>query len=140
MTKSNLNCFVCGEEFKNKSEIWRDKDNYPVCYNCLWEQLLYKWADWFIDDILEQTEKKFDRKYKKWEEWYLDTHTVCKGDHDGIRMYFPNEDLCEFGLCPRCCRAYLRDIGHPLWDCEECKTYRKSKKKEKNQTKTGGEE
>jgi hypothetical protein len=126
---TNLHCFTCGDEFKRKSDVWRDKENKPICYDCLWEQLLCKWADWWIDPLLEQVENKFDRNYKKWEEWYLDTHEPCKNDHEGVTMYFPNEDICEFGLCPRCCRAYLREIGHPLWSCEECREYRKKEAK-----------
>lgn len=102
MTK--LKCFTCTLKFKRKSEIFRDFNNYPICKDCLREELFEDWDDDFYEYVLSEIEKNFNRSYAKWSKWFYKNHETCDGEHD-IDWYILKKDLIEIDgnkYCPAC--------------------------------------
>lgn len=87
-----MKCFTCGMEMK---KIYNDENNYPTCRACMYEFLVHYWDDEFIDGILKEIEQKFNRSYKKWSQWFYETHQTCDGPLHEIDWWVLKTELTE---------------------------------------------
>ena len=87
LKKYRLKCFRCITSFKLKEEVFRNHEGYPICKDCLWESLYDKWEDNYLEYIIEEIEKRFNRNYNKWHKWFYKNHILCDGEHDDYSNY-----------------------------------------------------
>ena len=92
MKKYKLKCFVRGCVFKSKEDVFRDEFGFPICKDCLWELLYDNWEDEYLEYIIEEIEKNFNRSYNKWNKWYYENHILCDGEHDDYSYYYEHKD------------------------------------------------
>jgi hypothetical protein len=102
-----LRCFNCGYKFKNRNEVFRDKNNYPLCEDCLYEDLDDEWDNDYIDEIIKDVAKDFKGNYKKFKINFYETMDKCDGcsgkQYDP--MYYPKDSMTEINgkkYCEMC--------------------------------------
>lgn len=89
--KNGLKCFRCGKPL-DKEEVFRDSHNYPVCEDCIREDL-DEWDDDAGGYILELLKNKYNQNYKK----YLRNIQKCRG----CKVWWEKEELID-GMCDNC--------------------------------------
>lgn len=94
-SKLKLKCFNCKRGFKHRSDVFRDSNNYPICEDCLYEELEF-WEDDFREQIIDEIKLRFNRNYKRWEKWFFENHEICDGPLHDIEWYTPKKDLVEW--------------------------------------------
>jgi hypothetical protein len=82
---SELKCFICSNKFKRKSEIFRNLEGYPVCEDCLWEELDHYWLN--ADDVLKQLKQNFSRDHRKYKKDFDENYVKCAGNDKGKHGY-----------------------------------------------------
>lgn len=96
--KNKLRCFYCGLTFKKKEDIFRNDNNEPRCRDCLFEELMDIWDDEFLDGLIDEVEKNYNRNYRKWKKWFDSCHRLCDGpckNHVYDEQYFHFDQLIE---------------------------------------------
>ncbi len=92
-----LKCFHCGKKFEKREDIFRNSLNYPLCRDCLFEDLEWDWDDEFLDDLIDDIKNKFDGKYIKWFREFHEKNEECIGcrgkEYD--KMFYPKDQLLE---------------------------------------------
>jgi len=92
MTKYKLRCFVRGEKFDSKEEVFRNQFDYPICEDCLYEELDHDWDDEYIETIISYLKSKFNRNYNKFQKWFFENHTECDGEHTDYDPFYELND------------------------------------------------
>jgi hypothetical protein len=106
----NLSCFHCRDTFKSKKEVYRNRDGYPLCKDCLYEDLLDYWADpeGLIDKL---NSEKFNRDIRKFEK-YLDEECIkCDGDHKYFSEFYIEKEWAYEYEGKKYCESCAEDLG-----------------------------
>ncbi|MEA3248409.1 MAG: hypothetical protein U9Q73_01760 [Nanoarchaeota archaeon] len=80
--------------FKSKKDIFRDLNNWPICEDCLYEDVSDYWDDDFVEQILHDIKTRFKGNYARWHKWFYENNEMCDGVHD-IDWYVPKSELVE---------------------------------------------
>ena len=93
MKKYKLKCFICRKSFNKKEDVFRNLDKYPVCENCLIEEIEETWDNENTDYIFNEIKKSFNRNYFKWnKEVFIESMIECNGNHEFYDHYFDHKD------------------------------------------------
>ncbi len=93
MKKYKLKCFICRKSFNKKKDVFRNLDKYPVCENCLIEEIEETWDNENTDYIFNEIKKSFNRNYFKWnKEVFIESMIECNGNHEFYDHYFDHKD------------------------------------------------
>jgi len=83
-----LRCFNCKKKFKYGNDVFRNAKNIPLCETCLIEQLEENWHEEFVEQMIHDIKKKFNRKYNKWFKWFHKNNTLCDGEHEDYSDFY----------------------------------------------------
>src|SRR4030042_6194366 len=102
-----LRCFRCGRKFKNKNEVYRDLSGWPLCEECLYEDISDEWDNDYIDEIIKDITKKFNRNYERFYDDFFETMEECNGcsEKDNDITYYPKDSMTEINgkkYCEMC--------------------------------------
>ena len=102
MRKYRLKCFTCQNLFASKTEVYFDMCGYPICTDCLNEEMNDFWTDY---DSGDYDRFVIDRSFKK----YFDAH--------------------EEHTCPKCRSGIFVLKGEEFTNCLNC-SWRKYEEEE----------
>ena len=102
-----LRCFRCGKKFKHGTDVFRNSNNYPICKNCLYENLNETWDYEYTDYIVNMIKKRFNRKYNKWNKWFHKNHVLCEGEHEDYSFYYEEKDYITIVDGKKYCRECI---------------------------------
>ena len=94
--KYKLRCFYCGQNFRDKSEVFRGKLGYPLCEECIYEEIA---LDFFADpdQIIEQLKSQFNNNYKKLLRYLKTECKICPE----CNTWTPKDEFIE-NICQNC--------------------------------------
>lgn len=123
MTKYKLRCFQCTNVFESKEAVFRNHEGYPICRDCLWENLSETWDCEYLEYIIDEMVKKHNRNYNKWEKWFHENHVLCDGEeHDDYSFYYEHKDNIVTIDGKNYCQSCYEEMG----DFIEIKTIEES--------------
>jgi hypothetical protein len=105
-----LRCFSCNAKFKNRNRVFRNSEGFPLCEDCLAEELDHYWLEaWEL--VKEINCKEFKRDYRKWKNWHDETYVECDGEHKEYGVYYIHKDYCYKYNGKVYCEGCAEDLG-----------------------------
>ena len=90
-----LKCFHCGQNFKNKTEVFKGRLGWPICENCCYENIDMDFDD--AEQIIEQLKSRFNRNYNRFLKYLTKECKICPE----CNTYYPKDEFIE-NIC-QCC-------------------------------------